>query len=106
MGIYDFLMKYNLTYEQYIEMLYEIRSFLDFSDTTMEMLVKLSDSLYDDKEFNEIKPLYKKEDKIFNHSIKSDDTAKDLAFVICDIYANEEKEQRALDTILNLCKQL
>lgn len=60
MGIYDFLMKYNLTYEQYIEMLYEIRSFLDFSDTTMEMLVKLSDSLYDDKEFNKIKPLYKK----------------------------------------------
>lgn len=60
MGIYDFLMKYNLTYEQYIEMLYEIRSFLDFSDSTMEMLVRESDSIYDDKEFKKIKPLYKK----------------------------------------------
>lgn len=36
-------MKYNLTYEEYIE-----------------MLVKLSDSLYNDKEFNEIKQLYEK----------------------------------------------
>lgn len=55
MGFYDFLLKYDLTFEEYIEMLYEIRSFFDFNDNIMEQLVKTSDSLYDDEEYKDFK---------------------------------------------------
>lgn len=60
MGFYDFLLKYNLTFEEYIEMLYEIRSFLDFNDDIMEQLVKTSDSLYDDEEYKDFKDYFTK----------------------------------------------
>ncbi len=46
------------------------------------------------------------DNKTFNHNIQPDDNARQLALVICDIYANEKTDTKALDTILCLCKQI
>lgn len=47
------------------------------------------------------------EEKHWNHDIKPTDTAKDLALVICDIYANtNDNDTEALDNILVFCKQI
>lgn len=46
------------------------------------------------------------DEKTFNHNISPQDTAKQLAFAICDIYANAKTDTKALDTILCLCKEI
>lgn len=45
-------------------------------------------------------------DKHWNHDIKADDTAADLALVIDDIYANTSNDVQAVDAILALCKKI
>lgn len=46
------------------------------------------------------------EEKHWNHNITATDTAKDLAMVICDIYANTETRREAIHTILDLCNKI
>ena len=45
-------------------------------------------------------------DKHRSHDVKADDTAADLALVICDIYANTSTDWDAMDIILAMCKKI
>lgn len=56
MGLYDLLYKYNLTYNKYINLLYDLRHIIYFcSESDFETLIAKSDEIYSDKEYKKFK---------------------------------------------------
>lgn len=52
MGLYDFLLKYNIDYEMLIDMIYDLSKFIYLN---AENEVRGLDCIYDDNEFQELK---------------------------------------------------
>ena len=52
MGLYDFLIKYNIDYDTLVKAIYDLSSIV-FIDT--ELIVPVLDSIYNDDEFQELK---------------------------------------------------
>lgn len=52
MGLYDFLMKYNIDYDTLVKAIYDLSSVV-YIDT--ELIVPVLDSIYDDDEYQELK---------------------------------------------------
>ena len=56
MGLYDFLIKYNIDCDTLIEMVYDLSKFIYIGK--VENTVRDIDDLYDDKEFKKLKKEY------------------------------------------------
>lgn len=56
MGIYDFLIKYNIEYETLINMIYDLGKFIFMNS---ENTVKWLDDIYNEKEFKKLKGEHK-----------------------------------------------
>lgn len=52
MGLYDFLIKYNMDYETLVDMIYDLSKFIYLN---AENEVRSLDCIYDDKEFKKFK---------------------------------------------------
>lgn len=52
MGLYDFLIKYNIEYETLINMIYDLGKFIFMNS---ENTVRWLDDIYDEKEFKKLK---------------------------------------------------
>jgi hypothetical protein len=52
MGLYDFLIKYNIDYDTLVKAIYDLSSVV-YIDT--ELIIPVLDSIYDDDEFQELK---------------------------------------------------
>lgn len=55
MGLYDFLLKHNIDYDELVKAIYELSSVV-YIDT--ELIVPVLDSIYDDDEYQDFKKTY------------------------------------------------
>lgn len=53
MGLYDFLVEHNMSFDRLIDIIYDLSKFVYFGD--VENTVRWLDDIYDDKEFKEFK---------------------------------------------------
>lgn len=53
MGLYDFMIKYGLNYNDFTQMIYDLRGFVDGFNP--DNIIKQTDGLYDDNEYKTIK---------------------------------------------------
>lgn len=59
MGLYDLLMKYNITYDDLMGLVYDLSKIVYIGSVDrVENIVRDLDDIYDDKEFKEFKKEY------------------------------------------------